>query len=144
MLKYLLLLMVIQEITVTRPQSLILSKKKPYDDFPSDYSKNELNNFYEVQITDEDMLDGKKFFLTLESVNPGFSIQIVKGSHSKKNKAYVVMELTTTNGNIGLVVSDDYFGEKLKFFKESGVMRFLIKNDNEEFQNQKYTIKTYI
>lgn len=43
------------------------------------------------------------------------------------------MELTTTNGNIGLVVSDDYFGEKLKFFKESGVMRFLIKNDNEEF-----------
>lgn len=116
-----------------RPQSLILSQKKPYDDFPSDFTKNELNNFYEVQITDEDMLEGKKFFLSLESENPDFSIQIIKGSHSKKNKAFVVMELTSTNGNIGLVVSDDYFGDKLKFFKDSGVMRFLVKNENSDF-----------
>ena len=43
------------------------------------------------------------------------------------------MELSNTNGNIGLVLSDDYFGEKLRFFKESGVMRFLVKNENEDF-----------
>ena len=54
------------------------------------------------------------------------------------------MELTSTNGNIGLVLSDDYMGDKLSFFKDTGIMWFLVLNNNENFKNQKYTIKSYI
>ena len=113
-------------------------------EYSSNFNQNKFKNYYEVQISDMDLIENKNFFLIFESENPEFIVSILKESKNKGIQNYsIVLDLKSHSGsgNIMMAMSDTFFNSKFNFFKETGVLKFIIRNTDEYTKKLDYKIK---
>ena len=116
-------------------------------EYTSNFNKNTFKNYYEVQIPDSELIEKNNFFLIFESENPEFIVSILKESKNKGIQNYsIVLDLKSHSGsgNMMMAMSDTFFNSKLNFFKETGVLKFIIRNTDEYTKKVDYKIKVQI
>ena len=143
-LKILILITLLNICSQKKNYRFNLSKDNTNLEYSSNYSENNFNNEYVVELNDDDLLEENNFFLIFESNNPDFIVSFLDGKESSNLQKSSIYDLSSFNGNSVLVMSDNFLNKKLKFFKDSGKMKFVIKNTNPEAPNLDYKIKIQV
>ena len=126
-----------------KPYILGLSKAQPAQEVSTNYRTNDHQNFYEIQLIEESLMENKQLYLIFESENPNFKVSILTEEGKRDIKLNTLIDLTTFSGSLAMVMSDTFFNGNLNYFKDSGSLKFVVSNHSND-GNMDYKLKVEI